>query len=223
MQRMAAAEAAAKQFTEESFFEYHLYTLDRPTTLRENEQKQVTLLEGTGIGVEKKLIFYGAAHYYRGQYGEVVSNQKLGVFLDFQNTEQNRLGMPLPKGVVRVYQVDGSGAQQFISEDRIDHTARDERVRIRMGEAFDVVGDRRQTEFRVISSCVSESQWEIALRNHKKERARIEVIEPVGGDWDILSSTHEYRKIDAHTFTYAVDVAPDGEAKIRYRVRVRWC
>ncbi|HSL72520.1 MAG TPA: DUF4139 domain-containing protein [Longimicrobiales bacterium] len=223
MRRLAAAEASAPQFSQESFFEYHLYTLGRPATLRENEQKQVTLLESSGIGVEKKLVFYGAQHYYRGQYGEVVSNQKVGVYLDFQNTEKNRLGMPLPRGVVRVYKADASGAQQFIGEDRIDHTPRDERVRIRMGEAFDVVGDRRQQEFRIISGCVSESQWEITLRNHKKERARIDVIEPVGGDWEILSSSHPYTKLDAHTFAYHVDVAPDGEAKIRYRVRVRWC
>jgi hypothetical protein len=223
VQLRAAAEAEGRQFTEESFFEYHLYTLERPTTLLENEQKQVTLLDGTGIGIEKKLIFYGAAQYYRGQHGDVVSNQKLGVFLDIQNTEQNGLGMPLPKGIVRVYRADASGAQQFIGEDRIDHTPKDERVRIRMGEAFDVVGDRRQTEFRIISSCVSESAWEISLRNHKRERARIEVIEPVGGDWEMLSSTHTQRKLDAHTFAYNVDVAPNGEARIRYRVRVRWC
>jgi hypothetical protein len=221
--RMMMAEAAAPQFSQESFFEYHLYTLGRPTTLRENEQKQVTLLEGTGIGVEKKLIFYGAAHYYRSQYGEVVSNQKVGVFLDFQNTEANRLGMPLPKGVVRVYKADGSGAQQFIGEDRIDHTPKDERVRIHMGDAFDVVGDRRQVDFSIVGPCVTESQWEISLRNHKQERARVDVIEPVGGDWEILSSSHPYTKVDAHTFAYAVDVAPDGEVKIGYRVRVRWC
>jgi hypothetical protein len=217
------AEAAAPQFSEESFFEYHLYTLGRPTTLRENEQKQVTLLEGTDIGVEKKMIFYGAEYYYRGQYGDVVSNQKVGVYLDFENTEKNRLGMPLPKGIVRVYKADGSGAQQFIGEDRIDHTPRDERVRIRMGEAFDVVGDRRQMDFKIIANCVTESQWEISLRNHKKETARVDVIEPVGGDWDILSSTHPYRKIEAHTFAYTVDIAPDAEVKIVYRVRVRWC
>lgn len=222
--RMAmAAELEAPQFSEESFFEYHLYTLDRPTTLREKEQKQVTLLEGTGIGVEKKLIFYGAAYYYRGQYGEVVSNQKVGVYLDFENTERNQLGVPLPKGIVRVYKADGSGAQQFIGEDRIDHTPRDERVRIRMGEAFDVVGDRRQMEYKIISTCVTESDWEISLRNHKKERARVDVIEPVGGDWEILSSSHTYRKLDSHTFAYTVDVEPDSEVKIRYRVRVRWC
>jgi hypothetical protein len=221
--RAMAAEADVSQFSEEGFFEYHLYTLGRPTTLRESEQKQVTLLEGQGIGIDKRLVFYGAAHYYRGQYGDVVSNQKVGVSLDIENAERNHLGVPLPKGVVRVYKADGSGAQQFIGEDRIDHTPKDERIRIRMGEAFDVVGDRRQMDFDVISSCVSESDWEIRLRNHKDETARIDVIEPVGGDWEILSSSHRWQKLDAHTFTYAVDVGSGDEVTIRYRLRVRWC
>jgi len=221
--KAAVAAQSVPQFSEESFFEYHLYTLDRPTTLKENEQKQVTLLEGRDIGIDKRLIFYGAQYYYRGQYGEIVSNQKVGVYLDVQNSERNHLGMPLPKGVVRVYKADKSGAQQFIGEDRIDHTPRDERIRIKMGEAFDVVGDRRQMEYKVISGCVSESAWEIKLRNHKDERAQVEVIEPIGGDWEVLSSTHRYEKLDAHTFKYVVDIAPRGEATIRYRVRVRWC
>ncbi len=219
--RAAAAREAA--FVEEGFFEYHLYTLQRPTTLLQNEQKQVTLLEGAGVGVQKRLIFYGAAQYYRGSYGQVVSNQKVGVYLDIQNSERNHLGMPLPKGVIRVYKADRAGAQQFIGEDRIDHTPRDERVRIKMGEAFDVVGDRRQMEYRVISSCVSESAWEISLRNHKDEASEVEVVEPVAADWQILSSSHEFRKRDAHTFSYTVRVAPRGEATITYRVRVKWC
>jgi hypothetical protein len=221
--RAVAASEMVPQFSEESFFEYHLYTLSRPTTLLENEQKQVTLLESEGIALKKRLIFYGAAHYYRGSYGEVVSNQKVGVFIDFDNSERNRLGMPLPKGIVRVYKADPSGAQQFVGEDRIDHTPRDERVRIRMGEAFDVVGDRRQMEYNVISGCVAESEWEVTLRNHKDEDAEIDVVEPVGGDWTILSSSHPYTKLDAHTFTYRVGVAANGEVKVRYRVRVRWC
>jgi hypothetical protein len=221
--RAAALGEAVMQFSEQSFFEYHLYALNRPTTLLQNEQKQVTLLEGNGIGLEKRFIFYGAQHYYRGSYGQVVSNQKVGVFLDFQNTQKNRLGVPLPKGIVRVYKADASGAQQFIGEDRIDHTPRDERVRIRMGEAFDVVGDRRQMEYKVISNCVSESAWEVTLRNHKNERIDVDVIEPVGGDWEILQSSHTWTKVDAHTFTYRVGVAANGETKIRYRVRVRWC
>jgi hypothetical protein len=181
------------------------------------------LLEGNGIGIDKKLIFYGAGYYYRGSYGQVVSNQKVGVFLDFQNSRRNRLGMPLPKGIVRVYKADGSGALQFIGEDQIDHTSRDERVRIKMGEAFDVVGDRRQMEYKVISGCVSESAWEITLRNHKNDDAEVEIIEPIGGDWAMITSSHQYEKLDAHTFKYVVDVPEDGETKVNYRVRVRWC
>lgn len=221
MREMAAADAAG--FSEESFFEYHLYTLGRPTTIRQNEKKQVSLLESPEFGVDKRLIFYGAAQYYRGSYGQVVSNQKVGVYLDFDNAEDNGLGMPLPAGVVRVYKRDASGAQQFIGEDRIDHTPRDETVRIKMGEAFDVVGDRRQMDYDVLGSCVSESSWEISLRNHKDEASVIEVMEPVGGDWDIISSSHEAEKLDAHTFKFDVKIRAGEEEKITYRVRVRWC
>jgi hypothetical protein len=218
------AEAAMDQaFAEEAFFEYHLYTLNRPATVLNNEQKQVTLLEASDFGIRKRLIFYGASYYFRGAYGQVESNQKVGVFLDFENSEKNGLGMPLPAGIVRVYKSDASGAQQFIGEDRIDHTPRDERVRIKMGEAFDVVGDRRQMDFDVIAECVTESEWEIKLRNHKDEEVAVEVFEPMGADWDILSSSHRETKLDAHTFKFTVKIPPHGEETISYRVRVRWC
>lgn len=223
MQRAAMEAVADAGFSEEAFFEYHLYTLERPTTIRQNEQKQVTLLEAPGFDVDKHLIFYGAAHYYRGSYGQVVSNQKVGVYLDFDNRQSNGLGMPLPAGIVRVYKRDSSGAQQFIGEDRIDHTPRDETVRIKMGEAFDVVADRRQMDYDVLGSCVSESSWEISLRNHKDENSVVEVMEPVGGDWEILSSSHRAEKLDAHTFKFTVDVPERGEETVTYRVRVRWC
>ncbi len=224
MQRAMAAEVAADAaFTEESFFEYHLYTLGRPTNLKENEQKQVTLLEADAFRLDKKLIYYGAAYYYRGSYGQVVSNQKVGVYLDFKNSEKNRLGMPLPKGVVRVYKKDSSGAEQFIGEDLIDHTPRDEKVRIKMGEAFDVVGDRRQMNYEVISSCVSESTWKVDLRNHKDDDVTVQLYEPIGGDWRILSSSHRATKVDAHTFTFDVEVPARGETSVEYTVRVRWC
>lgn len=222
MEMAVAADAAG--FSEDAFFEYHLYTLGRPADLMDNEQKQVTLLESDDFGVEKRLIFPGApAHHYRGQYGQVTSNRKVGVFLDFENSEQNGLGMPLPKGTVRVYKRDGDGQQQFIGEDLIDHTPRDEELRIKMGEAFDVVGDRRQMDYRVISSCVSESSWRVDLRNHKEEDVEVMLVEPVGGDWEILSSTHAWEKTDAWTFTMSPDVEADGETRVEYRVRVRWC
>ena len=218
-----AAMALESGFTEDAFFEYHLYTLGRPTDLQNNEQKQVTLLESDGFGVQKRLIFPGNSYYYRGQYGQVTSNQKVGVFLDFENSEENGLGMPLPKGTVRVYKRDANGAQQFIGEDLIDHTPRDEELRIKMGEAFDVVGDRRQMDYTVISSCVSESTWQVDLRNHKEEDVEVMLVEPVGGDWEIVSSTHAYEQIDAWTFTMSPAVEAGGETRVEYRVRVRWC
>lgn len=217
---MAVQEAG---FTEDAFFEYHLYTLGRPTDLLNNEQKQVTLLESDGFGVEKRLIFHGSSYYYRGQYGQVTSNQKVGVYLDFENSEDNGLGMPLPKGTVRVYKRDATGAQQFIGEDLIDHTPRNEELRIKMGEAFDVVGDRRQMDYTVISSCVSESTWRVDLRNHKEEDVEVMLVEPVGGDWEILSSTHPWEQTDAWTFTLTPRVEAEGETRVEYRVRARWC
>ncbi|MFO0567648.1 MAG: DUF4139 domain-containing protein [Polyangiaceae bacterium] len=215
--------AKQEQFSEESFFEYHLYTLSQPTDVLENEQKQVTLLEAKGAKIDKKLIYYGQQYWYRGKYGEVQRNQKVGVYLDLMNSKVNGLGMPLPKGTLRVYKADKSGAKQFIGEDHIDHTPRDEKVRVKMGEAFDVVGDRKQMEWRTLGSCSSESTWEIELRNHKDKATRVEVYEPIGGDWTIVESTHKHDKKDAFTFTFDVEVPANGKTKIKYKVRVKWC
>jgi hypothetical protein len=220
---MVPMAAPVPQFKEQGLFEYHLYELQRPTNLLDKEQKQVSLLEASGIALEKKLIFFGAEQYFRGNYGQIASNQKLGVYLDFQNKAANHLGMPLPKGTVRVYKADKSGQQQFIGEDAIDHTPRDERIRIKLGEAFDVVGDRTETEWQAISTCVNESAWEIKLRNHKDTPEQVLVYEPAGGDWEIVSSSLPATKKDALTFTFDVPLAPRSEIKLTYRVRVRWC
>ncbi len=223
MDMPASVPTGSSSFHEESFFEYHLYTLERPTNLLNAEQKQVTLLEAAGIKIDKKLIFYGAAYYYRGNYGQVVSNQKVGVYLDIQNTEGNHMGMPLPKGTVRVYKADKSGSKQFIGEDAIDHTPRDEKVRIKMGEAFDVVGDRKQMSWKTLGTCTSESEWEIDLRNHKDAATSVEVFEPVGGDWEITQESMPHVKKDAHTFTFSPSIPARGNVKITYRVRIKWC
>jgi hypothetical protein len=223
MEETAAPGSGRDQFREEGFFEYHLYSLSRPTSLLDKEKKQVTLLEGRGVGIEKKLVFFGAEHFYRGQYGQIVQNQKVGVYLDVKNEKKNGLGMALPKGTVRVYKADSSGAHQFIGEDAIDHTPRDEKIRIKMGEAFDVVGDRKQMEWRPLGYCSSESAWEIELRNHKDEAVKVQVFEPIGGDWEITSSSHPHEKEDARTFTFDVAVPARGKTTITYRTRVRWC
>ena len=215
--------ARAEGFQEQGLFEYHLYSLGRPTSILQNEQKQVNLLSAPGVGVNKKLIFYGQQSWFRGQYGQVLSNQKVGVYLDIQNTVQNHLGMPLPKGTLRVYKADKSGAQQFVGEDAIDHTPRDEKLRIKMGDAFDVVGDRKQTEWHELGGCLSESAWEIELRNQKEAAVEIEDYEPVGGDWTILSSSLPVQKKDSSTFTFSVKVPARGKTNVTYKVRVKWC
>lgn len=220
---VTGARAAAPSFNEEAFFEYHLYTLQRPADVVNNEQKQVVLLEAADFEVEKRLIFRGFPQYFRSQYGQISANQKVGVFLDFENSEQAGLGMPLPRGTVRVYKRDARGQQQFIGEDLIDHTPRDEGVRIKMGEAFDVVADRTQMDYTVVSRCVSESTWRIDVRNHKDEDVTVQIVEPAGGDWEIVSESHPSTRVDASTFTFEPSVPSRGSVRVEYRVRVRWC
>ena len=142
-----------------------------------------------GIAVSKELAFFGARDYYRTSYGTPISNQKVSVYIELQNRQADGLGLPLPKGKVRVYKADQGGSQQFIGEDWIDHTPKDEKVRIKMGEAFDVVGERVQKDWRKIGSGLYEVEWEISLRNHKKEPVTISVIEPLPGDWEVLRSS----------------------------------
>ncbi len=218
-----AAPSGGAGFSEQGLFEYHIYTLGRPTTVLQNEQKQVSLLEADAIKIDKKLIFFGQPYWFRGQYAELQSNQKVGVFLDFKNEQQNKLGIPLPKGTLRVYKADKSGAKQFVGEDQIDHTPRDEKVRVKLGEAFDVVGDRKQTEYRVLGSCSAESRWEIELRNHKDTAVQVEDFEPIGGDWTMLESSQPYDKKDAASFSFTVKVPARGKTKVTYRVRLRYC
>ncbi len=209
-------------FVSEGFFEYHLYTLDGRTTIKDNQTKQLALMAANGVPVAKQLIYYGAPDYYRTHYGAPLSNQKVSVFIEVGNSQANNLGLPLPKGKVRVYKADRSGSQQFVGEDWIDHTPRDERVRIKMGEAFDVVGERTQKDWKKIGGGLYEVEWEISLRNHKKEDVTVTVVEPMPGDWEVLRSTHTAEKIEAHTLRYQVPVSKEGAAKITYRVRVRF-
>jgi hypothetical protein len=223
MEADEAAPAPPPQFKQESLFEYHLYTLERPTSVLDRETKQVSLLEAHGIAVEKKLEFRGAESWYRGAYGELAQNQKVSVYVEFENSEQNSLGMPLPKGTLRVYKADQSGAQQFVGEDALDHTPRDEKVEVKLGEAFDVVADRKQMSWTALGDCASESTWEIAFRNHKDTAETVHDLEPVNGDWEIVQSSQPAVKKDAHTFEFVVPVPARGATKLSYRVRIRWC
>jgi len=223
MLRAAELEAkAAPQFQEEEFFEYHIYTLERPATIKENQTKQIGLVNADTIPVRKELVYHGAAYYYYNRHGEAVVNQKVGVFVEIDNRKENNLGIPLPKGTVRVYKYDRENTLQFVGEDAIDHTPKDEKVRIKLGNAFDVVGSRKQTDWKKIASDTYEAGFEIVLRNHKKEDVTVKVVEPIPGDWKMLSSSHGYQKTEAFTAEFLIPVPKDQETKITYRVRMRF-
>jgi hypothetical protein len=212
---------ARRDFAAEGFFEYHLYTLDGRTTIKDRQTKQLSLMSATDVPVVKHLVYYGAQDYYRTSYGMPVSNQKVSVLLELKNSREHRLGVPLPKGKVRVYKADSGGSQQFIGEDWIDHTPKDERVKIKLGEAFDVVGERTQKEWRKLGPGLWEVEWEISLRNHKTQDQTVTVIEPVPGDWQVLHSTHAWTKPEAHTLRFSIPVPREGATKLVYRVRIR--
>ena len=211
------------QFQEQGFFEYHLYTLQRPASIRDNETKQVSLLEAAGFDVKKEFVLNGQRYYYTGYNnpGQPIK-EKVGVYMQFRNSQQNKLGMPLPAGTVRLYKKDDKGNQQFIGEDRIDHTPKDEDVRVKVGDAFDIVAERKQTDYKVIARNVYEYAYEIKIRNHKDGAVNVIVNEPIGGDWEMVSSSFEAKKTAAFAAQFNVPVAKDGEATLSYRVRVRY-
>ena len=217
-----ARKSAAPQFKEDSFFEYHIYTLQRPSTVKNNQKKQISLVKADKFPVKKELLFYGAQYYYRTGYGEISSNQKVGVFVEIDNKKENNLGIPLPKGTIRVYKNDKAGSLQFVGEDSIDHTPKDEKIRIKLGDAFDVVGSRKQTNWRKIAYDTYEASFEISLRNHKKEDVRVRVVEPIPGDWEMRGSSHTHIKTEAFTAEFNIDVPKDKETKLNYTVRMRF-
>jgi hypothetical protein len=217
------AAAPAPQFREEGLLEYHMYTLQRPSTIKDNQSKQISLLSAADIPVRKELLLAGAAYYYQQAYsGDIAKKQKIGVYIELENREKNHLGMPLPRGTVRVYKKDSDKSLQFVGEDAIDHTPRDEKVRIKLGEAFDVVADKKQTDWKKRANDSYEAAYEISIRNHKKEAVVVRVTEPVPGDWQVLNSSHAYTKADSGTLEYKVPVAVDGETKLTYRVLMRY-
>jgi hypothetical protein len=215
--------APAPQFTQEGFSEYHLYSLERRTSIQNNESKQISLLNGTGVPVEKYLMVEGQAYYYRNPQG--IGNaipQPVKVYYRFKNEQKGGLGMPLPAGTVRVYQADSKGGVQFVGEDNIQHTPKDETLKIYIGNAFDVVCERKQTDYKKLASNQAEMEYAITLRNHKDAPVMVEVREPVGGDWEVVNSNFKPEKLDATTIGFQVPVEKDGSATLTYRVRVKW-
>jgi hypothetical protein len=222
-QAMDAMVAKEKQFQQESFSEYHLYSLSRRTSVEDKETKQISLLQGTGVPVEKVFVVNGQNFYYHNQYNPG-SPQKdpVMVFYKFKNEEKSGLGMPLPAGNLRVYQKDSKGGVLFVGEDHIDHTPKDETVTVHIGNAFDVIAERKQTDYKRIDTHVWEMEFEITLRNHKDTPITVEVNEPIGGDWEMLSSTYKFIKTAAWAAQFKVPVDKNGTSVLKYRIRARW-
>jgi len=215
--------AAAPAMAQESFSDYHLYTLGRKTSINNNQTKQVSMLGGTSFPVRKRYVVDGQAFYYRNaQHPGSPLKDDVQVFYQFANDAKSGLGMPMPAGVVRVYQADSRGGTQFVGEDRIDHTPKDEALNLKIGTAFDLVAERKQVDFEKIGSNVYELEFEVAVRNHKAQPVTVEVNEPIGGTWRMINSTHPHTKTDAWAAQFNVPVAADGNATLRYRVRVTY-
>jgi hypothetical protein len=217
------ASAPAASMAQEAFSDYHLYTLGRTTTINNNQTKQVSMLAGTAVPIVKRYIVDGHAFYYHNaQRPGAPIKDVVQVYYQFKNEEKAGLGMPMPAGVVRVYQADSKGGMQFVGEDRINHTPKDETLRLKIGNAFDVICERKQVDWEKIAASTYEVEYEVALRNHKSTPITIEVNEPIGGTWRMLRSSHEWTKTAAWAAQFPVSVAADGSATLKYRVRVSY-
>lgn len=224
---LAMAAEAVAPMAEESLLEYHLYSLDRQTTIEENQTKQVALLSASQVPARKELVLRGSDYYYNSSYGDLGQKLKVSVFVDFDNKEAAKLGMPLPKGIMRVYKKDSQGNAQFVGEDRIDHTPKNETVRLKLGEAFDVTADKKQSDFKTLprpskASSMFESAYEIVIKNAKKERVSVTVQEPIPADWKIIKESHPSQKATSNTAVWKIDVPAEGKITLKYRVQVKY-
>jgi len=231
----AAKAAEAPGFVEKSFFEYHLYTLERPTTLPDRSTKQIELFPAAqGVPCQKTLVYYGLAPGYWGHFSSpmtdrnygIATNKKVDVYLGFKNAKEHHMGMPLPSGRIRVSKLDPADSTlEFIGEDTLDHTPKNEKVLIKLGSSFDVVGERKQVDFRVDTANKTMTETiEVTLRNHKTESVTVIVKENLYRwlNWKITAKTHEYEKQDARTIHFPVKLAKDGDATVRYTVQYSW-
>ncbi|HVP44251.1 MAG TPA: hypothetical protein VMS96_12525 [Terriglobales bacterium] len=232
-----AADAMAPPVTERAFDEYHLYSLVRPVTLRDHETKQVEFVRAGGVQSKKLFVYDGAAidwNRYSGWSFENIrndpsygtqSNPKIWVMQEFKNTAENHMGIALPRGRMRFYRRDEQGRLQFTGENYIDHTPKDETIRLYTGNSFDLVGERKRTDYKVdVNRQFCDESFEIKVRNHKKESVEVRVVEHLyrWSNWEITSKTHGYRKIDSNRIEFPVTVKPDGEVTVRYTVHYSW-
>jgi hypothetical protein len=218
LQAPKMTDAAAGRPSEQALFEYHLYTLPRKTTVADNQTKQVDLLFAPRVAVTKTLELRGSPYYYRSRSADLGTRLKFGTYVSFKNAGGS-LGIALPKGAVRVYKRDNGGQEQFVGSDSIDHTPKNETVRLHLGDAFDVTATKKQTDFKTISTTAYESEYEIVMRNAKPVAQTVLVIEPIPGDWTMLKSSAPYAKSSSSTATWSLRIPPGGSTTLTYRVR----
>lgn len=221
MMEYGAARAPAANFQEETLYDYHMYTMQRPTDLLDNQIKQISLFEASGLKVTKHYSLRAQPHFFRG-IGHLNDHSKVSVSYSFENTEDNQLGMALPAGVFRVYGRSSSGARQLLGEDRIDHTPKKEEVSLKVGYAFDLVAERVRTNSEKMADNMYRTTFEITIRNHRQDAVVVEVSEPVGGFWEVVAESHEHRKVSANELAFDIPVAADGETVLRYTVQVKY-
>jgi hypothetical protein len=218
-----ASRSKAAEAVQEALMDFHLYSFERPTSIADNQTKQLALLSAAAVPVRREYLLAGNDWMYRerqAQSGQIGQKLKPAVFIEFDNKGQ--LGKPLPAGVIRVYARDSKGAAQFVGEDRIEHTAKNEKLKLRLGEAFDITAERKQTSYKRIADNVSESAWRIEVRNAKDEAVTVRVQEPLPGDWEMLQESQQHVKESARIAAWNVVVPAGGSKILDYTVRVRW-
>ncbi len=219
---MMAMRKTEPQFKEDTFFEYHIYTLDRKATVKQNQTKQIGLLQTSNVPVKKQFIYEGQSYFFHNYYGEPFKNEKVAVNIEIANKSEHNLGIPLPKGILRMYKHDADGSLQFIGENSIQHTPKDEKINVKIGNAFDIVGERKQTQWEKVSKNINEVAYEISLRNHKAEDIVVKVVEHPFADWKVLESSHTYKREDSATLSFDVPVKKNKEAKLSYKLRIKY-
>lgn len=223
--RLAKAAGApaprSAEATQEALMDYHLYSFERPTSIADNQTKQLALLSAQAVPVRREYLLMGADWYYRGRNDEIGQKLKPAVYVQFDN-KGGQMGKPLPSGVVRVYAKDSKGAAQFVGEDRIEHTAKNETIKVKLGEAFDITAARKQLTYQKLGDASAETSYRIDLRNAKEEAVIVRVQEPLPGDWQISQETQRHTKESSRIASWDVDVPAGGAATLEYTVRVKW-